>query len=72
MKISRFTQGHYIFSGLLHGEFVQYSIMRFDHGWRVTRTYGNGPMFYGAYPTKRAAVDALTSCNPDTVRSYAC
>jgi hypothetical protein len=58
--ISRISSGLYYFTGhTARGTLVQYSILKTASGWMLTNTYGNGPEFYTAYGTKRAAISAL-------------
>lgn len=59
--ITRFAAGLYYFTGWIAGCLVQYSILKTTEGWKITKTYGQGGEFYTSYPTKRAAVNALTS-----------
>lgn len=57
--ISRIDTGLYYVSGWVAGNLVQYSVLKASEGWVLTKTYGNGPEFYAAFETKRAAINAL-------------
>lgn len=59
--ITRFAAGLYHFTGWIAGCLVQYSILNTEAGWVLTKTYGQGNEFRTSYPTKRAAINALTS-----------
>jgi len=69
MKTTRHHAGLYYVTGTVAGAFSQYSLSRSQDGWRITRTYGHGPIFHAIFATKRAAVDSLKAC--DTARVYA-
>lgn len=59
--ISRISSGLYYFTGHIADSLVQYSILKTAEGWALTKTYGNGPEFYAAFDTKRAAINALAA-----------
>jgi hypothetical protein len=59
--ISRLSDGLYYFTGHIAGNLVQYSILKTREGWKLTKTYGQGPEFYVDFGTKRAAVTALAT-----------
>jgi len=59
--ISRLSSGLYYFTGWVSDCLVQYSILSTREGWTLTKTYGHGPEFYTAFPTKREAIAALTN-----------
>ena len=58
-KITRHSAGLYYFTGHVADRLVQYSILKTSDGWTLTKTYGQGPEFYAALDTKRAAINAL-------------
>ncbi len=57
--ITRHSAGLYYFTGWIADNLVQYSITNTMDGWTLTKTYGQGPAFYGAFKTKRDAITAL-------------
>ncbi len=57
--ITRTGAGLYHFTGWIAGRLVQYSILKTQAGWKLTKIYGQGGEFYTEYPTKRAAINAL-------------
>jgi len=59
--ISRLSSGLYYFTGHIADQLVQYSILNTAGVWTLTKTYGQGPEFYTGFPTKRAAIAALTA-----------
>ena len=61
MRTTRFFAGGYLLTGYMAGELCQYRVTKNADAWRVTRTGGCGPAFNAAYPTKRAAVAAVTA-----------
>lgn len=59
--ISRHSAGLYHFTGWVADRLVQYSILNNAGVWTLTKTYGHGPEFHTGFPTKRAAIAALTA-----------
>ncbi len=57
--ITRHSAGLYYFTGWIADNLVQYSLLNTADGWTITKTYGQGPVFYTAFKTKRDAVTAL-------------
>jgi hypothetical protein len=57
--VTRFHAGLYFATGWVADNLVQYSILKTNEGWKLTKTYGHGGEFYTSYPTKRAAINAL-------------
>lgn len=59
--ISRIYTGLYYFTGWVSKSLVQYSILQTKQGWVLTKVYGEGPEFNTEFPTKRAAIAAITA-----------
>lgn len=57
--ITRFSAGLYYFTGWVANRLVQYSILKTQEGWKITRTYGEGFDFYLPRKTKRNAINAI-------------
>lgn len=57
--ITRQSAGFYYFTGWVAGKLVQYSILKTQQGWKITRTYGEGFDFYLPRKTKRNAINAI-------------
>lgn len=59
--ISRIYTGLYYFTGWISKNLVQYSILQTKQGWVVTKVFGDGREFPTNFPTKRAAIAAITA-----------
>ena len=59
--ISRLHTGLYYFTGWISKSLVQYSILQTKQGWVVTKVLGEGHVFPEKFPTKRAAIAAITA-----------
>jgi secreted trypsin-like serine protease len=59
--ISRIYTGLYYFTGWISKSLVQYSILQTKQGWIVTKVFGDGREFSTNFPTKRAAIAAITA-----------
>lgn len=58
-KITKHGAGLYYFTGHVRDMLVQYSILKTEQGWKITRTYGQGFDFYLPRKTKRNAINAI-------------
>lgn len=57
--ITRSGAGLYHFTGWVADRLVQYSILKTNEGWKITRVYGEGFDFYLPRKTKRNAIEAI-------------
>ena len=57
--ITRSGAGLYYFTGWVAEHLVQYSILKTNEGWKITRLYGQGPDFYLPRKTKRDAIATI-------------
>ena len=62
MKVTKAYKGVYLVTAYMAGVLSRYTVRKGTVGeWVILKTYGTGPLFYGAYRTKKDAVALITA-----------